>query len=186
MIITKRVITYCSISSVMLLAGCAGLGGIDGNDRLSLRSKPSGAEVYIMEQSIGRTPISISQQTLYPSTYPQDLQHLYGEIMLKKAGCQDYRRRVSSRDFTNGVDAMLDCGKDVAGNRSATAATAPAMPKKADALPEQPVAIDSEIPEKNASQSAKQRLSEINELKEEGLINEQEYRTIRQRILDSL
>jgi hypothetical protein len=182
MIKTGSIHTLSSISLAVLLAGCSGIGNFAGSDSLSLRSNPSDAEVYVMGQAVGRTPIEISQPTLYPSVYPQEQQHLYGVVTLKKTGCADFQRRVSGRDIARGLQVELDCGVDLSGNPPARAATVD-TPR---AAPEISDSTDPNPPMDDAAQSAKQRLQRINELKEEGLIDNQEYRAIRQRILDSL
>lgn len=171
---------------LLVLTGCAGIGSITGNDKLAVQSTPSDATVYVMDQAVGQTPLELTQQSLYPNTYPQDKADLYGVITLKKAGCQDYVKRISSRDIATGVQAQLDCGENrAAANAASTRPAAAPAP-----IPEPAVTNTPETPAAStptpAERSARQRLQRIDQLKDEGLITEQEYRAVRQRILDSL
>ncbi len=177
---------YLSITTVplLVLTGCAGVGSIAGDDTLSVRSTPSAATVYIMEQAVGQTPLELTQQMLYPNTYSQDKAHLYGVITLKKSGCQDYTQRVSSRNIARGLDAQLECNTDGVDIKAASSNPAPVSTQQTDTtttIPEKPL---SSAPATESS--AKQRLLRIDQLKEEGLITEQEYQAVRQRILDAL
>ena len=184
---TGSILTLGSIASAVILSGCTGIASITGSNKLSLHSNPSGAEVYIMGQPVGTTPIDISQQTLYPSAYPNDMQHLYGVVVLKNAGCEDYSRRVNSGDISRGVNAILNCkGGSASSNRSTQLSTTSTSPADTDTAPGHTDKTTSMEPADNTERSVKQRLQQINELRDDGLINDSEYQTIRQRILDSL
>lgn len=168
------------------LAGCTGLGSIAGNDTLSIESTPPEATVFVMEEAVGKTPIELSQQTLFPSTYAPDKQHLYGQVILRKPGCEDHEARISSSAIARGLQVTLKCG-EVAKQVATTPSAAPSANKMEEATHEPAIAeTPATLPVSQGSLPAKERLQRIDELKREGLIDEGEYREVRQRILDSL
>ncbi len=173
------------ISALMTgLTGCTGLGAIAGDDTLAVTSTPPQATVFVMEEAVGQTPLKLSQQTLFPATYPQDKQHLYGQVTIKKAGCKDYVAQIGSRTIARGLDVTLDCGGDSGTGTPATPAPATAPAAGTDStMVREPQTLS---PGMTGNPSAKQRLQRIDALKQEGLIDDNEYQAIRQRILDSL
>ncbi|HSH29972.1 MAG TPA: hypothetical protein VK971_08720, partial [Thiohalobacter sp.] len=127
----------------------------------------------------------LSERDIYPNSYPPEDVDLYGIIILRRDGCTDYRRRVTRSDIEQGILAQLDCGA------SATA-VAPAVP-----VPEPPAARTAPArrdtapapPPKAGVESAAQRrlrqLRVIQELHDEGLLNDAEAQRIRRRILQA-
>lgn len=182
--LSKTTLKICLIAPMTLLTGCAGIAGMHGSDPVAVRSKPSDAMVYIMDKPVGKTPLSLTQQQLYPTAYDADKEHMYGEITLKKAGCNDYRLRVGYKHIGKGVDAVLDCGGAVVSQ---------AVDRQTAQPNAQPVGVEMQADEAAKTEAssdtaapAKQRLQRINELKQEGLISDEEYGEVRQRILEGL
>lgn len=132
---------------------------VGGDNKITVSSEPAGASVYVMGEVVGTTPVVVDVGAVYPLTYAPELQGDYGRIMLKHAGCEDRIITVSSRMINSGLNTKLDC----------VAAEAPPVTK--------PVLVDKTVT---------QRLQELQLLKEQGLITDEEYQTIRQRILQSL
>lgn len=148
--------------AVALAAGCAPIGAKPG--QIDVSSEPAGAEVYVMGEKAGVTPVTLDQDALFPLTYPAEKQALYGRIELRKAGCQAATQAVSTRAVAKGVHVKLDCGM---------AAPATSVPVPGAPVGQPKPAIDA-------------RLRQVRDLLEQGLITEQEARDIRQRILDEL
>ena len=128
---------------------------------ISVESDPSGAEVYVMGQKVGITPLEVRQIDVFPLTYTPDQQDLYGRIVLKKEGCKEHRQPISTRVYAKGAKIKLDCGTTT----DATKETRPAAPE---------------------TSSVENRLRQLKDLREKGLITDEEEKNIRQRILKDL
>ncbi|MDA3869999.1 MAG: SHOCT domain-containing protein [Gammaproteobacteria bacterium] len=145
------------LSLMLLLPACGQTPLIHaGADAITVSSEPSGASIYVMGKKITETPAVIDLSAVYPVTYAQELQSDYGRITLKHEGCEDRIITVSSGMMSNGLKVKLDC---VTAKEPQVAAPA---------------------------STAAQRLEELQVLKAKGLLSEEEYQTIRNRILDSL
>ncbi|MCU7852346.1 MAG: PEGA domain-containing protein [Candidatus Thiodiazotropha sp. (ex Monitilora ramsayi)] len=184
----KLLLTASFLTSQALLSGCTGIANVSGSDSLSVKSNPSGAQVYVMDKLIGETPIEISQTTLYPNTYDPDKEALYGVVVIKKEGCRDHSQRIGYRELIKSINADLTCGSTIskAIEKKESAVLAP-IPQESPSTPK-PLETENIAPSNTMSinKSAKRRLIEINQLKEEGLISEGEFQSIRQRILQTL
>lgn len=141
-----------------LLTACQ-TGLIDANhNEISVKSEPSGASVYVMGELVGVTPIKVNVTKLYPVTYEKENQQHYGRIVLKHEGCSDRVVKVTHDISGTGLNEKLECTSDID-------------------VAEKPVVI---------GKTVKQRLHELQALKEGGLVNEEEYQKLRIRILESL
>ena len=153
------------IFSLMLAAGCSSTGGAGnlfpavGDKPIKIESIPTGAEVYVMGENIGMTPFQISHEDVFPNIYPHEKESLYGRVTLKKAGCADLTRTISTEISSNGLRAQLDC-KD-------------SSPKQSGAAPV-------------VSETIEQRLNRIKDLQSKGLITDEEAKRARERILNEL
>ena len=137
--------------ALTLASGCAALGAQPS--RVGITSDPPGAEVYVMGGSVGLTPLTLDENTIFPLTYPSEKQALYGAVELRKPGCSNAVQRVGTRALDKGVHVKLDCA---------------------------------EVPVATEKLSIESRLKQLRELRDKGLITEQEAREIRQRILGEL
>lgn len=147
------------LSLMLLLPACSQTPLISGNDsKITVSSEPSGASIYVMGKMIAETPAVIDLSAVYPVTYAPELQGVYGRIMLKHEGCEDRIITVSSGMISNGL-------------KTADCVTA-----------EEPQGV---VPASMAKPVA-QRLQELQALKDKGLLSDEEYQVIRNRILNSL
>lgn len=164
---TAKTLVLCS--SLLLAASCSSPGGMSnlfpsaGDNPIKIESDPSGAEVYVMGAKAGVTPLQLTREDVFPNLYPKDKESLYGKVTLRKAGCADLTRTVSSEVSSYGLHAKLDCG----GDKPAPAAAAG-------------------ISTGSSSETAEQRLGKIKELLDKGLITEDEAKKARERILNEL
>lgn len=203
----KPASNLCIVLCLPLLHACTGIGAVSGNMPLEVESVPSGATVTIMDKNLGETPLRITQQQIYPAAYDPAQQQRYGEILIKKKGCRDYRKRISYRDFNQGLTVELDCG-DIAethplpSHSSTLAAPRPATGRHASEAvapnAAQPVTAQDSTSEQGPAETnakanghqrdrtIKQRLIRLDNLKRDGLISEEEYRQARERILEAL
>jgi hypothetical protein len=163
----KRTGKALALFSLVLATGCSSPGGVSnlfpsaGDNPMKIESDPPGAEVYVMGEKVGVTPLQITRDQVFPNIYPKDKVALYGKVMIRKAGCADYTGTVSTQVSSYGLHAKLDCG----GNKPAPAAAG----------------ISS-----GSSETAEQRLGKIKDLLDKGLISEDEAKKARERILNEL
>ena len=154
---------------VLLLQGCGSVSSPSKPGEISVASEPSGASVHAMGKTLGRTPLVINHQDVFPVTYDPDQEDLYGDLLLRKEGCQDYRQRVNSANLKKGIQIKLDC----AGLTTKQPSTQVPQDK--------PPAIEIPIPA-----TLKERLVRLNALHQDGLITDDEYAAARHRILEEL
>lgn len=149
-----------SFSAIIFLSACNGNGlMLKNNSEIPVTSEPSAALVYVMGKLIGTTPMVVSTKSVYPVTYAQENTKNYGRITLRHKSCADQVLTVSAQMISDGVKAKLDCSDN-----------------------DEDASKEKSLPDK----SVKQRLQELQTLKNEGLINEDEYLRIRNSILESL
>jgi len=166
----KRLKHLPMLSTLLIAVGCSSTGnGIDliqtqsaGNNPINVESEPTGAEVYVMGDRIGVTPLKVNPQDIFPITYPKDKESLYGKVTLRKAGCSDLTSTISMKITNVGLHVRLECGD-----------TNPASPSAAKAAP-------------GISESVEQRLEKIKDLLNKGLITEEEAKKARERVLNDL
>lgn len=151
-----------ALVSLLLAAGCSSAGGAGnlfaaaGDKPIKIESIPPGADVYVMGASIGVTPIQLNRDMVFPNLYPKEKESLYGKVTLRKAGCLDFTRTISTEIGNNGLHAQLDCGDK-------SPATAP-----------------------RTSETVEQRLDKVKDLLGKGLITVEEAKQARERILNGL
>lgn len=137
--------------------------------RFQVESTPAGADVFVIGGKLGKTPLRLSERDIYPNWYPDDQAHLYGMVILRKAGCADYSKRLTLDDIGKGVQVQLDCSQDAA--------------------PAEQVPPESAVSGQSISTAIMQRrlrqLKVLQELLDDDLITEEEERTIRKRILNA-
>ena len=167
-----------------VIQGCSGTTLFTSSKYVHVTSEPPGATVYVMGDLVGETPLEIDQRDLFPTVYDQSKQDVYGTILFKKRGCEDSNQPVGMNAGATGIKAKLVCEEQPLVQEKAVQT----VPLKKTKIPEtqtpqiersQPVYIQS-------SGSAKQRLISLQDLRDNGLISEDEYINIRQRILEEL
>jgi hypothetical protein len=157
-----RRLALCAFSlSFGVAVGCGGAAGLTRADVISINSAPAGADVYAAGKRIGITPLVLRQQDVFPVVYGPEQRDAYGTLLLTKEGCRDHTVRVNNAVIRKGVDVKLDCGlADIAKPQPEAPGTPP--------------------------ETIKERLLRLNELRDKGLVNEEEYREIRRKILGEL
>ena len=161
----KKLITLFALS----LTACSGSSlAPRTNQQFTVSSTPSGAAVYVMGEQAGVTPLTLDAKQVFPNTYSQEQEQHYGRIVLKHEGCKDQIIGINSGRLSDGIVAKLECPKMAAA--------------KEQVAQESPAQTETTV----KPSSAKERLKQLDDLKQEGLITEQEYRKIRQEVLDSL
>ncbi|MEO6974639.1 MAG: PEGA domain-containing protein [Gallionella sp.] len=155
-----------ALFSLLFAAGCSSSGGTGnlfaaaGDKPIKIESIPPGADVYVMGENIGATPIMIKRDRVFPNLYPKEKESLYGKVTLRKAGCLDFTRTISTEIGNYGLHAKLDCGDTNSGSASATAS--------------------------RTSETVEQRLDKVKDLLGKGLITDEEAKKAREHILNGL
>ena len=172
----KRPGKALALFPLLLAAGCSSLDGVENDlghmfqstsdNPIKIQSEPSGADVYVMGQKVGVTPLKLSQKDVFPNSYPKDQQDLYGKVTLKKAGCSDLTKTVNTKIINVGLKAKLDCG-------DLTPSSAQSGGQPVRALP-------------RMTETVEQRLEKIKDLQSRGLITEDEAKQARERVLNDL
>ena len=121
-----------------------------------------------MGKSIGVTPLNISPRDVFPNIYPKEKESLYGRVILKKAGCTDFTRTISTEISSAGLNAKLVCG-DV---------------NPPSSMPVSSPAVSGDVP--HSSETVESRLEKIRDLLGKGLITGEEAKKARERILNDL
>mgnify|MGYP005848815013 CR=1 FL=1 len=152
-------LTPSMILTLALTSGCAWWGPEPG--QVQVQSDPPGADVYVMGEKVGVTPISVPQEVIVPVTYPAAKQDLYGTVTLRKAGCADSVRRVSTGAVSRGIHAKLEC-------QDASGGVAPGGGARL------------------APQLLEERLRRLKDLQDKGLITDEDAAEARRRMLGEL
>lgn len=154
--------------SLLFAGGCSSNLTQGTPETIAVQSTPA-ATVVVMGQALGTTPMAVPVKAVFPSSYPPEQEALYGRIILKKEGCADYMTTVSGKVLSRGIKAELECG----------------APKTPAAAPAQATEPPTSIPAAPVH-SPSQRLRQLDDVYKQGLISDEEYRQLRQRILDTL
>ncbi len=158
----------------LLLAGCAG-GQIAAREKVVIDSDPQGAQVRVGGKDIGVTPVSVALDDVFPKHWTSRISEdeqgfaFYRRlevVELKKDGCAPFTTKL--------VDAQLD--------RDVVKFALKCDPNYKPAPVAQPVPAAPPAP----AATVEQRLRALDELKQKGLISDEEYRAQRQRILNGI
>jgi len=130
---------------------------------INVRTTPNGATVYADGQPIGMTPLEIDPEEVFPRKFSGYQWERSGMLSFERVGCEPLALPVDNELMKESIRVKLDCEPGAAAINPAAAAVA--RPAPADSVA---------------------RLREIERLKAEGLISDQEYDRLRERVLDSL
>ncbi len=153
----------------LLLAACS-TPPLKGPQRvIRIDSEPPGAQVYASGRAIGTTPLRIDPGEYFSTGARFGSQQetgivsisYVGTLEIKKPGCRPYVQKVDDYLLSRDILATLECGRGQA--------SGPEAP-----LREGPPA------------QAEQRLRRIEDLHEKGLLSDEEYRSLRERVLETL
>lgn len=153
--------------SAFALSACATVG--KSGRTIDITSAPGGAAVLASGVEIGRTPLTIHPDEVFPPRFVGLGYRAAGTLTVQKEGCEPNSRQVNDAVLREDIHVRLQCAPGVAA-KPTMAAPAGMPATEAD----------------KGTRSAGQRLREVEKLKSEGLINDDEYRRLRRRILDEI
>jgi len=147
-----------------MVSGCAGTGG--PRESITFDSQPQGARVYVAGREIGVTPLKVVLEDTFPKHWTGRVRpdeeafasfRRTETVDLKKEGCETYTHIYVEEELKDDIKVTLKCDP----NYKPPAPTGQA-------------------------QTVEQRLRSLDELKQKGLVTDEEYRAQRQRILNSM
>jgi len=151
--------------AAVMVSGCAGMGG-GPRDSLTIDSEPQGAQVYVAGREIGVTPMNVKLDDVFPKHWTSRIHpdeedfasyRRAATVDLKKAGCETYTHVYVEQELKDDIKVALKCDPNY-----------------------KPPAPAGQV------QTVEQRLRTLDELKQKGLVTDEEYRAQRQRILNSM
>jgi len=152
---------------------CSSLGDLanGGQPDIAVDSDPSQATVIADGVELGVTPLTFNPSDIFRAgiTGGGDglLAYRYtGKLIVKKAGCKDSVTEVDDNILSKDIHVKLECDPDY----RPPAAPVVSVPETQQVMPA----------------SAEERLQRIEALHKKGLISNDEYRQLRQRVLDTL
>jgi hypothetical protein len=130
---------------------------------ITLKTRPPGATVVANGEILGTTPLEIDPDELFPARFKGYQWEREGTLRFERVGCQPQNLPINNDSVKRSVRIDLDCEPGAAAmvNRPPTAESVP-VPKA----------------------SALERLEELNLMKQRGLISEEEFQLLRQRVID--
>ncbi len=141
----------------------------------NVTSNPDGAEVYANGTKLGNTPLSQNLYKVFPAGWKNLVYQAAGVLMIKLEGCKDYVLDVNDYVLSQPIHADLSCYDRVLNHNKIKDKAETSIPSTSNPLNP----TDSEI-------SLEVRLRKAKDLHQKGLINDQEYRQIKARILNEL
>jgi hypothetical protein len=182
---------WISLLIATSLSGCSGFGGdlLENRQQITIDSEPQAASVYAEGVEIGMTPLAITPGEVFQARFTSGsgdsdgivVYRYVGTLSVKKPGCKPYSTQVNDNILSKDIYVKLECDPNYR-----PAEVQPASPAHASTSP---AASAPETPESRSIQptgNAEERLQRIESLYKKGLLSEEEYRTLRQRVLDTL
>jgi len=146
-------------------------GEFTGRGPVALETNPPGATVITLGRILGKTPLRVEEQDIFPLIYANEMKPIYGKVRFKLKGCKNVSRQITPEDIAAGVKIDLECG-ETAARKATTSDNGDNFDASVDA------------PLYSGDNNVKVRLLRVQNLLEEGLITQGEADTIRQRILE--
>ncbi len=175
--------------SFLILQGCG-----SGRKGITIDSEPQGADILADGKNIGKTPMKIKQDDVFPPHWYGGSYVVKGQLELKKEGCEDVKMEVSDLVLSKDIKKNLSCNPEM--TQLAPVAKTPAKQEPASQKTTMKKAAPAVVPAmddpKPAPKSGKigdeieNRLSRLKDLHDRGVISTKEYAEQRNRILNSL
>lgn len=104
-----RSVLACGAAAGLATACLGGSLLASSGSTTRVESVPPGAEVFVMGESLGVTPLEVDDRLVFPVDYPRDRADLYGKIVLRKEGCETVVRSLDLRAANEGIVEELHC-----------------------------------------------------------------------------
>ena len=185
--------------SSLSLCGCSGYGGgTSGSHReITIESDPQHATVYAEGTEIGLTPLVIRPDEVFQARFTMGDSdtggivafRYVGMLAIKKDGCKSYATQVDDNILAQDIHVKLECDPTYSADKAL-----PPPPEQApvnrdlqsDRLTSDRAPASKDVQMTEPAGDAEERLLRIESLYKKGLLSEEEYQTLRQRVLDTL
>jgi hypothetical protein len=183
---------WITLPIAVSLSACSGFGGdlLENRLQITIDSDPQNASVYAEAVEIGMTPLAIKPSEVFQARFTSGggdsdgiVAYRYvGTLSIRKPGCKPWSTQVNDNILSKDIHVQLECDPDYM-----PAEVQPSAPRVSVTTPAaKPASTHGEIIPANPAGSAEERLLQIESLHQKGLLSEEEYRTLRQRVLDTL
>ena len=168
----------CALFALLFTAALSGCASVPGPaSAITIDSDPQGAELIVSGRHVGTTPVHVVLDKVFPRHWTGRIKSDIGPgfafyrrlaiVTVRKTGCKPYTRQLTGKNLRHDFTVTLRCGPQYLPQPPVPPQAAPA----AAPLP---------------ATTVKQRLRELLDLKDEGLITDKEYHEQQERILDQL
>jgi len=175
----KIIVVGLLSSSLLLLQGC-------GSSRkgITIDSDPQGADILADGKNIGKTPMHIKQDDVFPPHWYGRNYMVKGVLEIQKEGCEGVSMEVNDLVLSKDIRKSLTCEPGMM--QKAPVAAKPVKQKAAPAAA--PAAVEPKAAAKDSSVDTEieNRLSKLKDLRDRGIISSKEYTEQRKRILESI
>jgi hypothetical protein len=129
----------------------------------------------------GVTPMRLRVKEAFPALYRPEQPYIGMAVHLSKEGCAEYRMPIHRRSIPAEIHAELDCEPEVlqAAETAKAASPAPApapQPAPAETAPGETAPA--------SPPGVRAKLHELEQLRQDGLVSEEEYQRLRKRVLE--
>ncbi|MEA1888883.1 MAG: PEGA domain-containing protein [Pseudomonadota bacterium] len=166
-------------SSLLCLQGCG-----SGRKGITIDSDPQGADILADGKNIGKTPMHIKQDDVFPPHWYGRSYMVKGKLEIQKEGCEGVSMEVNDLALSEDIRKTLKCEpgmtqKTPVADKPAKQNTVPAAtPSTMDAKPAVKAdSVDNEL---------EKRLSILQDLRDRDIITSKEYAEQRKRVLESI
>lgn len=157
----------CALIGATALSGCDNV--IKESRTTTITSEPAGATVTASGVEIGVTPLTVRPDEVFPPKFVGFEYRAAGTLGLNKPGCKSYSQQVNDAVLSKDIHVKLDCD--------------PSYRAPAPAPVQEPAGAET-APASEGDFAT--RLRRLEDLRRQGLISAEEYKTLRQKILNEL
>ncbi|GBE08206.1 PEGA domain protein [bacterium BMS3Bbin11] len=185
----KIIIVGLLSSLLLLLQGCG-----SGRKGITIDSDPQGADILADGKNIGKTPMQIKQDDVFPPHWYGRSYMVKGKLEIQKEGCEGVSMEVNDLVLSKDIRKNLTCKPGII--QKAPVANMPGKKKPVTQKPAAQKAVPAAIPVTVESRPAvkassvddeiENRLSRLKGLRDRGVISSKEYTEQRKRILESI
>lgn len=146
-------------------------GPLERDAEILIQSEPPGAAVMALGKTWGVTPLRLKVREAFPALYRPEQPYIGMAVHLAREGCAEYRVPIHRRSIPAEIHAVLDCD--------------PAVPITDTRPPiaEEPAPATARDKSRNPP-GVRTKLQELEQLRRDGLVSEEEYQRLRQKVLE--
>ncbi len=161
------------LAAALLLPATLLANPLERDAEILIRSEPSGAAVMALGKTWGVTPLHLRVRDAFPALYRPEQPYIGMAVHLSKPGCAEYRMPIHRRSIPDQIYAELDCDPAVLVESigKTSPPTAKAEPAPSETPPANPAGV-------------RAKLQQLEQLRKDGLVSEEEYQRLRKKVLE--